>query len=77
MMANCHNCERLVICPQASPEEIICSSFKPKPFTNADRVRSMTDDELVEWYWWMLRYIQGYTDSYIALREWLKEEYKE
>ena len=48
-----------------------------KPITNADHVRSMTDDELAEWYWWMLHYVQGYTDSRVALREWLKEEYKE
>ena len=47
-MANCHNCERLVICPWASAEEIICSSFKPKPQTNADRIRAMTDEELAD-----------------------------
>lgn len=47
-MANCHNCERLVICPWANPEEIICSSFKPKHMTNADRLRSMTDEELAD-----------------------------
>ena len=46
-----------------------------KPKTNADYVRSMTDDELAEWYWWMLHYVQGYTDSRVALREWLKEDY--
>lgn len=46
---------------------------KPKPITNADRIRSMTDEELAEWYWWMLRYVQGYTDSRVALRDWLKE----
>lgn len=43
--------------------------------SNADYVRSMTDEELAEWYWWMLHYVQGYTDSRIALREWLKEEF--
>ncbi len=42
--------------------------------TNADRIRNMTDEELAEWYWWMLRYVQGYTDSRLALSEWLKEE---
>ena len=47
-MANCHNCERLVICPWANPEEIICSSFKAKPITNADRIRSMSDEKLAE-----------------------------
>lgn len=45
--------------------------------TNADRIRSMTDDELAEWYWWMLYYVQSYTNSWVALRTWLKEEYKE
>jgi len=47
-MANCHNCERLVICHRASPEEIICSLFKAKPITNADRIRVMTDEELAQ-----------------------------
>ena len=49
----------------------------PQPQTNADRVRAMTDEELAEWYWWMLRYVQGYTDSRVALLDWLKQEAKE
>ncbi len=49
--------------------------FNPERKTNGDKVRSMTDDELAEWYWWMLHYVQGYTDSRVALREWLKEEF--
>ena len=49
---------------------------QPKP-TNADRVRSMTDEELAEWYWWMLKYVQFYTDSRIALIDWLKQEVSE
>ena len=48
-MTNCHNCERLVICPWASPEEIICSSFKPKPITNYDLLIRKSPDELAEW----------------------------
>lgn len=48
---------------------------RPKPRTNGDYVRQMTNDELAEWYWWMLHYVQGYTDSRVALREWLKQEY--
>ena len=51
--------------------------FASKPQTNADRIRSMTDEELAEWYWWMLRYVQGYTDSRVALLDWLKQEAKE
>lgn len=49
--------------------------IQKKIFTNADYIRQMTDDELAEWYWWMLHYVQGYTDSRIALREWLKQDY--
>ena len=45
--------------------------------TNADRIRQMTDEELAEWYWWMLKYVQGYTDSRIALIDWLKQEVEE
>lgn len=41
--------------------------------TNADKVRAMTDEELADWYWWMLKYVQGYTDSRVALLDWLKQ----
>ena len=54
-----------------------CENGIAKVKTNADRIRSMTDEELAEWYWWMLRYVQGYTDSKLALSEWLKEEVSE
>lgn len=46
--------------------------FKKK--TNADRIRMMSDEELAEWYWWMLKYVQGYTDSRCALLDWLRKE---
>ena len=49
--------------------------IRKKPFTNADYVRQLTDDEISQWYWWMLHYVQGYTDSRIALREWLKQDH--
>ena len=42
--------------------------------SNADRIRQMTDEELAEWYWWMLKYVQGYTDSRCALLDWLRKE---
>lgn len=45
-----------------------------KPNTNADRIRAMTDEELAEWYWWMLNYVRGATDSRTALLDWLKQE---
>lgn len=52
------------------------NAMHTKPITNADHIRSMPDDEIGEWYWWMLHYVQGYTDPRATLREWLKEEYK-
>ena len=42
--------------------------------TNADEVRIMTNEELEEWFWWMLWYVNNYTDSRIALHEWLNKE---
>lgn len=45
--------------------------------TNADRVRRMTDEEINEWFWWMLKYSRGYTDSRVAVLEWLKAEGKD
>lgn len=47
----------------------------PKQINNGDNVRSMTNEQLAEWYWWMLKYVQNYTDSRIALIDWLNEEY--
>lgn len=42
--------------------------------TNGDNVRHMTDEELSEWFWWMLHYVGNYTSSRVALEKWLKEE---
>lgn len=42
--------------------------------TNADRIRAMSDEEISEWFWWMLDYTKQYTDSRLALRDWLKKE---
>ena len=74
-MANCHNCERLVICPWANPEEIICSSFKAKPITNGDRIRSMTDEELADWVWGAETAGRAYGPrGKKAWLDWLKQE---
>lgn len=47
---------------------------RTKSYTNADKVRDMSDMELSEWFWWMLDYTRGYTDSKLALIDWLKQE---
>ena len=56
-------CPCVEYCPNATP-----------PLTHGDLVRSMNNDELCEWYLWMLQYVQGFTDSRIALREWMSKE---
>ena len=46
--------------------------------TNADRIRSMTDEELCDEYFRILNHQLGnYTDSRLGLLEWLKEEVNE
>ena len=44
----------------------------PKPITNADRVRQMTDEGIEDWYWWMHKKMMHYTDSRIFVHDWLK-----
>lgn len=47
---------------------------KPKPITNADKIRSMTDEELAD-------YLRYYSDMYARYDmdwlDWLKEEAKD
>lgn len=46
--------------------------------TNADRIRSMTDEELCDEYFRILNYqLYNYTDSRAGLLCWLKEEVKD
>ena len=52
-----------------------CSCFEPQ--TNADKIRAMSDEEISEWFWWMLDYVKSYTDSRLALIDWLKKEAEE
>ena len=44
-MSDCRKCADFSWCIEN--EE--CGLFKPKPQTNADRIRSMTDEELADW----------------------------
>lgn len=45
-MSDCRQCADFEWCKEN--EE--CGLFKPKTMTNADRIRSMTDEELAEWF---------------------------
>lgn len=74
---DCKICENENCCWQGLPAiEKVCDGYKHTT-THADRVRAMSDDELEEWFWWMLKYVQGYTDSRCALRDWLKQKAEE
>ena len=45
-MVDCRNCQRFGACYFDNED---CIGFEPKPMTNADRIRSMTDEEMAEW----------------------------
>ena len=75
-MSDCRKCADFSWCMEN--EE--CGLFKPKPQTNADRIRSMTDEELAE----MLNHAQGdgflvgigqrKMSAYGNWLEWLRQE---
>ena len=41
--------------------------------TNADRIRSMSDEEIEQWFWWMYEEMTHYTDSHEFMHDWLKQ----
>lgn len=72
-MSDCRQCADFNWC--AEHED--CGLFKPKPQTNADRIRSMTDeelaDEILRWFNWLnaVEWDEG------RIINWLKEEASE
>lgn len=67
-MAECIKCRSFNLCPWATPPEIICSQFNPTTQTNADHIRSMTDEELA-------RFIAGQLGWYCDFKDPEEEEY--
>lgn len=58
--------------------EITFDECKYRKFpTNGDRIRSMTDEQIEKWYWWMHQEMMSYTDSVEFLHQWLKQEVSE
>ena len=55
-----------------------CEDYNPrnsKPITNADRIRSMSDEELCDEYFRILNHeLWRYTDSRSGLLDWLRQE---
>ena len=48
-----------------------CEDCNPKPITNADRIRAMSDEELMLW---LYAYADGSGKTREQWLEWLKEE---
>ena len=85
-MPKCEMCGEWPDCPWKTDPEIMCGEFHPKPITNADRIRSMTDEELANWLEQFascelcpaIRERCGYGDGCVkAWLDWLREEAKE
>ena len=45
------------------------TKYEPKPMTNADRIRRMTDEELADWL-----VMNGNGEDYKTWLDWLKQE---
>lgn len=54
-----------------------CGDMVRKSITNGDKIRSATNKELVDIYFYILNNIlKQYTDSRQGLLKWLEQEYK-
>lgn len=67
---NCKNCTDECRC-KGKDITPICLSFKPSKITNADRIRAMSDEELMLW---LYAYADGSGKTREQWLEWLKEE---
>ena len=82
MLTDCLTCQNMSCCDQQERWDSGCINYKMMPTknpTNADKIRSMTDEELAEW---IVRRTEGYGfDGYDASvkawLKWLREEVKE
>ena len=75
-MRDCDNCKHRDVWVYADPCSKCndLSEWKEKRPTNADRIRTMTDEEIEEWYWWMHKVMFSCTDSHVFVHNWLKQE---
>ena len=83
MKGNCGECERRWFC-DINPDE--CDAWPdPIPQTNADHIRSMTDEELARMLWKTGRNyrairsnpVEDFEEHTAGLINWLKQPYKE
>lgn len=48
--------------------------YEPRPQTNADRIRAMTDEELAEWLVEVAGWLPMYEGKAHPILKWLKQE---
>ncbi len=70
-------CKRFLLHMEKQEDASRCRDFIPKPKTNADRIRSMTDEELAEWLCDIAGWLPMYEGKMHPILDWLKEEAKE
>lgn len=73
-MPRCEICGEWPDCPWKTDPEIMCGEFHPKPITNADRIRSMNDEELAEWLCDIAGWLPMYEGKMHPILDWLKQE---
>ena len=74
-MSDCRKCAEFDWCVENED----CGLLKPKPTTNYDRIRAMTDEELAKWIAGGVLNLTGgslemATEAWL---DWLKQEIKE
>ena len=72
-MPRCEMCDEWPDCPWKTDPDILCGEYHPKPMTNADRIRQMTDEELAHLLHTAEEHIfSGNLWNYEQWRKWLK-----
>ena len=70
-MSKCKTCKKHDDCRSGSGLTWPCGAYVPTQMTNADRIRSMTDEELAEFL------IDLADDGNLRIREWLQQPAEE
>lgn len=74
MLTDCLTCQNIDRCDQSDRWDSGCINYKMMPTknpTNADRIRSMSDEELAVWLYWKA---DGSGKTKEQWLEWLREE---
>ena len=75
-MGECDNCKNKKDwpCPNTCGYMGTCDGWEPKPITNADRIRAMTDEELADELFDLFAAFYDVEWSKEVLLDWLKQE---